>query len=162
MGGKGNPPAEALSRFTNTLEREGRPSRQTYMQQGFEALNTGGIGAQIPLLSKAIADQQRAFQTGLKQTQDYGTRLGGGDIVGAGVVGQRYTGEKALNRFPVEWATQMGQQAQQYAYGAPPIAARGLAQAAQAQDALNQSQTQTAVGGASAAIGIISALAALA
>lgn len=161
MGGKGNPPAESLSRFTNTLEKEGRTARQSYMNQGFEALNTGGVGAQIPLLMRAMADQKRAFNTGLRQSQDLALRSGGGDVLGQQIVGQRLKGEAALNRFPVEFATQMGQQAQQYAYGAPPIAARGLAQAAQSQDALNQAGTQTAVGGASAAIGIISALAAL-
>ncbi len=162
MGGKGNPPAESLSKFTNTLEREGRPARQTFMNQGFEALNTGGVGAQIPILAKAMDDQRRALGMALNKSESLAGNMGGGAILGQGVVNQRYQGEKAINRFPVEYANQLGQQAQQYAYGAPPIVARGLAQAAQAQDQLNQAGTQTAMGGASAAIGIISALAALA
>jgi hypothetical protein len=162
MGGKGNPAAESLSKFTNTLEREGRSSRQTYMKQGFEALNTGGRGAQIPIMQRALADQQRAFGDAMKQSQGFITRTGGaGDnVLGQGVVQQRYAGDQTINRYPVEYAAQMGEQAQQYAYGAPPIAAKGLAQAAQAKASSDAADTSATIGGASAAmsalIGLVS------
>jgi len=84
-GGKGGTSSaqtsgsKALENIALQIESESRPSRQEMFRQVFEGLTTGGIGARIPIISKAQEASKVATARTLRSTE---ADLARGNLVG--------------------------------------------------------------------------------
>ena len=66
-GSKGESGASKdLGKLAKRFEKETRGTRGELVDQMYEALTTGGVGARIPIISKAVESSQRATSESLK------------------------------------------------------------------------------------------------
>lgn len=74
MGGKApgeSPSAKAAGRYAREVEWQSAPARRLFFQQMAEAMRTGGVGARVPIIQRAVSDIQRA--TALAQQRAAGS-----------------------------------------------------------------------------------------
>lgn len=91
----------------------------TLIQQITEALRTGGIGAQLPIVNQAVSGASQATSDALRATQDSLatsglTRTPYGQSI---LAGQRQQGAQATARIPTDYASQYIAQAPQMSQG---------------------------------------------
>lgn len=91
---------------------------QTFSQLS-EALRTGGVGAQIPIIQQSVSQSQSALSRGLQDVQGRqaaqgiaGTPFGNRELTGA-----RLEGQQSIARIPTDYAQQQTQQAPQLVQG---------------------------------------------
>ena len=110
-GGKGGgtESSAALNEIAKKLFKETTPLRQEFTGQLEELLKTGGIGAQIPLISKSVERTRQAGSKAMTGTQE---RLAQTELAGT-PFGERITGEVAqqgelaVAGVPGQWYSQM-------------------------------------------------------
>lgn len=116
--------ADAVSAF----QSETSPLRAETFGQVLEALKTGGVGAQIPLIQNAVASSQRATSSALRGASD---SLGGANLTGT-PFGQRTLAEIQLggrqqaSQIPTQMGSQIAGNAPQISMGAIDAILRGL------------------------------------
>src|SRR5262245_47727887 len=70
--------ASSLQQQGSTIFSETQPVMQQLLGQMSEALSTGGVGAQIPLIQKSVEASRQATSQGLREAEELGARVGGG------------------------------------------------------------------------------------
>jgi hypothetical protein len=70
--------ASSLQQQGSTLFSQSQPVTQQLLAQMSEALSTGGVGAQIPLIQKSVEASRQATSQGLREAEELGARTGGG------------------------------------------------------------------------------------
>jgi hypothetical protein len=172
-GGTGAAGANALER-SSILGGQGRrvfnqafPTFSELQGQQLEALRTGGVGAQIPIIQRAVEAAKSAGSEALQNTEaSLGANNLAGSPFGQQILAQLRQGTQQIaSNIPTEMASNFINQAGQTSLGGLQ-AAQGLGQAAlggltglagsQAQLGAGQSGGKgTAAGGGAAAIGTI-------
>lgn len=86
-----------------------QPTRRILGKQTVEALKTGGIGARIPIIQRAVDASQQASARALRQTENDLTRGGlGGTPFGQSILAQqRQAGRQAAAQIPTAFAQQL-------------------------------------------------------
>lgn len=164
--GSGKKKRTARQQRTVALETErvAGPVRESLFKQILEALQTGGVGAQIPIIGQAQERQQQALSRSIEGTKEDLFRAGlGQSPFGIDILSrQRTAGEQGIARIPTDIAQQFISMAMPGSLGATQSSIGGLGQAAQTilgvdQLALQKTLglTETSLGGLS---GIIQAL----
>lgn len=171
MGKGGGASAETsatrqLARFGRSFQRTSRGARKSYFDQLEEALNTGGVGARIPIIQRAIEASNASSSKTLGSTQDSLARSGlVGTPEGQRILAQvRQQGAYQSEQTPTNIINQLLAQAPNAVLGSASNITSGLQSAAategglqasnQAQEAASQSAV---VGGGAAAAGAIAA-----
>lgn len=110
MGGGGgkdtNQPSgsAALERFLGEYTEQTRSGRSTLFAQITEALKTGGVGARLPIVGKAVEASKAATSSAMRGTEETLARTGltrtpwGQNVL----AGQRLEGELAVSRIPTD------------------------------------------------------------
>lgn len=110
MGGK-TPSTAAANKLAGISERmfnQSNPSRRAMFSQLGEALKTGGIGARIPIIQRAVADVNESTRVGLGHTQEQLSRAGvTGPFAQQILAQQRMAGSQQAARIPTDIAGQM-------------------------------------------------------
>lgn len=114
-GGKGGgaerisaQPDPALSQFTNEVREESKPVREETFRQALEALQTGGIGARIPIAQRTVEQTRAATSQAMRQTEAGLASAGLGDTpFGQNILAAtRLGGETATANVPTDIAQQ--------------------------------------------------------
>jgi hypothetical protein len=66
----------ALMPYISMFEGETKPVRQTALSQALEGLQTGGVGARIPMIQNAVAQSQGALGATLQNMRSAGAGAG--------------------------------------------------------------------------------------
>lgn len=116
-GGGGGGDSGQLAGIIRELSEETKPIRDTLSSQFLEALNTGGIGARLPIIGAAQDQSRAATAKALTGTQDQLTRMGlGRTPFAANTMAQtRLQGETATSVIPSQIAQAFIGSAPQYA-----------------------------------------------
>ena len=123
MGGKqrstGVTGAEVMPFFEEQIEPGLDPVQTQLFSQISEALRTGGVGAQIPIIQQAVSQSQAALGTSLQQSGDELARSGlAGTPFAARALGeQRRAGAQQIAGIPTQGAQQLIGQAPQIVTG---------------------------------------------
>lgn len=110
MGGGGKKESsyetDQLGQYARALFNQTSPLRNEFTKQSLEALKTGGIGAQIPLIARALEASKAQTSRDLVTTQDdlARTRLVGTPFGQAIMAGARIAGNQATARIPTDYA----------------------------------------------------------
>ena len=119
MGGKApgeGPAAREAGRFAREVNTQARRPQRLFYQQLTEALKTGGVGARIPIIQRAVSDVQQGTQAALTRAGTTGalTQLGpGSDDRGLQLVSRQVRGTiaqqgaQAASRLPTQIAQQL-------------------------------------------------------
>ena len=123
MGGKqrstGVTGADVLPFFEEQIQPGLDPVQTQLFQQIGEALRTGGVGAQIPIIQQAVSQSRSALGTSLQQSSDELARTGllGTPFGQRQLAGQRQAGEQQIAGIPTQGAQQLIGQAPQLVQG---------------------------------------------
>lgn len=110
MGGGGKKESSSetdyLGQYARALFNETSPLRKEFTDQSLEALKTGGIGAQIPLIARAIEASKAQTSQNLFTTFENlsKSRLAGTPFGQAIMAGSRIAGDQATARIPTDYA----------------------------------------------------------
>lgn len=154
MGGKtpSTHAANQLAQLSSKSFFESDPSRRSFFKQLNEALQTGGVGARIPIIQRAVEGQNAVNAANLVNTQGLLARGGlGGTPYGVNqLAGQTAAGAQASADIPTRIAMEMiagAPSAVTAGSGIPGLAAAAsLQQQAQAQGAATAAGTGQAGG----------------
>ncbi len=146
-GGKGSQAQTSASReleaFTGEIRQQSRGTRELLFSQAEEALRTGGVGAQIPSITRAQESSRLATSRALEQID---VSLAQSNLAGT-PFGERVraealtTGEFATSQIPTQQAASIIQTFPGIASGAAIPIITGLGSAASAQANLGGAQT---------------------
>lgn len=116
-GGGGGGDSGQLTQFLSELSGETRPLRDELSSQFLEALQTGGIGARLPIIGAAQEQSRAGTARSLTGTQEQLTRMGlGRTPFAASTMAQtRMQGEQATSMIPSQVAQAFIGSAPQYA-----------------------------------------------
>lgn len=105
-GGKSNPQQGTLDSMVKELFGQTRSARTDLFSQLSEALRTGGIGARIPIVSKAVEAAKGGVSKALTQTDEALAKIGlTGTPFGENIKAQtRLAGEGSVARIPTDYA----------------------------------------------------------
>lgn len=133
--------AQQAFRQQRQLFRTARPIQKEFGAQTLEALRTGGVGAQIPIIQRAVEQTRQAGAQGLRATEEsLAQRNLGGTPFGERILAQtRQQGRLAAAQIPTQFA-------QQFITGAPGFASQLSGQAAQLGLGAQQQAGQLAQG----------------
>jgi len=116
----------------------GKPLREA-MSQLTEALKTGGVGARIPMIQRAVEQQNQATSQALGQTAEtLAQRNIGGTQAARIMAGTQLAGASAASRIPTDVAQQVISQGIPQAMGLRTMGFGGLQSAGSAQMATDQ------------------------
>ena len=147
--------ASQLQQQGATLFSQSQQVTQPLFAQMAEALNTGGIGAQIPLIQKSVEASRQATSQGLREAEELGARVGGGRGSSAlsNTLGQlALQGNLATSQIPTNIASQfisaapsfaLGTSGQALGYGGTAGGIFNTAQGIQAQRDIAKGQQQS-------------------
>ena len=146
MGGKksSSPEVDNLGSYARALFNETAGLRKTYEDQGLEALKTGGITAQIPLIARALEASKGQLSQDLQATNDDLARQNlAGTPFGEGIRSQaRITGGQQIARIPTDYAQGFIQQLPSFLASLTGQSFGGMGNAAGAQSNIVQSRNQ--------------------
>lgn len=148
MGGGGkkenSSETDYLGQYARALFNETSPLRQEYTKQALEGLRTGGIGAQIPLIARAVEASKAQTSQDLLTTQENlnKSRLSSTPFGQAILAGTRIAGNQATARIPTDYAQGFIQQVPGYAMGLTGQAVQGQTGASSNQVGLYNSYNQ--------------------
>lgn len=163
-GGKGSSnntdTSAQLGQLAQTLFNETSPIRSELLGQGLEALRTGGIGAQIPMISRAIESSKSQLSQDLTGMQESlaSTRLVGTPFA-QHILGQgRIAGNQGIANIPTNYAQNFISQLPSFVSSLTGQGVSGMGSAAGAaaqtqasMNAANAQQTSTMIQGATSA-----------
>ena len=135
-GGKGaSGSSSALAHIANAFFQQTTPLRHELTSQMEEALKTGGIGARIPIITRAVESSKRATSSALRGTGEELARTGlRGTPFGENIMaGTRMEGELRTSQIPTDMVAQFLTQIPNFVLGAANTAITGLSGAAGAQ-----------------------------
>lgn len=119
---------KGVAKAVEGFQMETSPLRSETLGQILEALKTGGVGAQIPMIQSAVSGSQRATSAALRGTSDSlaganltGTPFGQRTLAEAGLAGRQQTAA-----IPTQMAGQIAGAAPQISMGAIDAILRGL------------------------------------
>lgn len=149
-GGKGGsgtaPGAGKLSKLATQLFNETTPMRQQLGQQMMEALTTGGVGARIPMIQRAVESSKAATSQALQgtnkqlaQTGTAGTPFASGIL--SNILGQ---GELQTANIPTAIANEFIQMVPNFSLGSAQSGLQGLSSAVSANATTTASKNQAA------------------
>lgn len=153
-GGQGA--SRALEQVSQETFELAKPTLQETFAQGLEALQTGGVGAQIPIIQRSV-EAARAALSGTQRSLEEGfatVGISGQDPFAQGVLAEtQQRGEFDISQIPTQGAQQAAGVAQQIAQGFPSVAVSGLGTAAgvRAQRQQNELEFLSSIFGAAAA-----------
>lgn len=162
--------SQELEGFLKEFRTDVRPIRQESFRQIAEALQTGGVGAQLPIATKAVEATRSATSTALTQIDESLARSNlAGTPFGERIrAGQIQAGEIEASRIPVEMAAQLASLAPNLATGSAGTIISGLGTAAGQQRGTDAQNAKifadlmgSLIGGGAQAGGKIGAAAAL-
>ena len=139
MGGGGKSAesgaSEDLVEIAKQFFKETTPVRQELTGQFLEALTTGGSGARMPIISKAVESSQRATSKTMRSTEENLARGGlAGTPFGAQIRAQtQQQGEFATSQVEPNMIMQILQQIPGFVTGSSQVTTSGMGQAAGAQ-----------------------------
>lgn len=111
MGGKtpSTAAAKQLATLSELTFNQSKGARKELYNQLTEALKTGGVGARIPIIQRAVEDVKAGTAQALAgQQQDYARAgLSGSPIAIQGLAQQRMAGSQAAARVPTDYAQQL-------------------------------------------------------
>ena len=110
MGGKtpSTAAAKQLSQLSALMFKESNPARREMFSQLNEALKTGGIGARIPIIQRAVEDVNRSTAGAVRGTQEQLSRAGVTGPFAAQILAQeRMAGSQAAAKIPTDYAQQL-------------------------------------------------------
>lgn len=162
MGKPGAPSthaADTLASLSEKMHKESDPARKMMFSQLTEALKTGGIGARIPIIQRAVADVNastaRSSQVAGQMLSRSG--IGGTPYAAQALQGIRAAGAETAARIPTDTAQEMirgGPGLITSGSGIPGLsAAASLQQSAANQASQNQAMMYGGFGQAAGAIG---------
>src|SRR5271170_5012206 len=122
MSGKGggwqsSPMSNVLSAMSMQMFRESNPTMKTLLGQTNEALQTGGIGAQIPMIQSAVTNAQSSLSGSMQSAKDAFAKipgLSGSPVAQGQLSNMSMQGNEAISQIPTNMAMQfigMGTQA---------------------------------------------------
>lgn len=136
-GGKGEQPtgSAALENFLNEYATQTRPGREELFSQITEALKTGGVGARLPIVGKAVEASRSAASETMKGTEESLARVGlSGTPWGQNVsASTRLAGNLAVSRVPTDMTARFLEGALPALTGAPQTIAGGFGSLAATQ-----------------------------
>jgi len=136
-GGKGGESGanEDLGKIAKQFFAETTPLRQETISQFLEALTTGGVGARIPIISKAQEQSRQATSNTLRGTDQQLAQSGlAGTPFGENIRAQTLQqGQQATAMVPIDIINQMLTQIPGFVTGSNQVVVSGLGQAADAQ-----------------------------
>lgn len=145
-GGKTSVPGEfkEIANFARGMLKQTGPLRREVIGQGMEALRTGGVKAQIPMIQQAVSQANQATAQGLKQTAgDLAAKNIGGPFASRLLAQQRMGGEQLAAAIPTQMAEKIINRTLPFAQGMMSAGMGGLGQSGQAafaSDAFNAQQ----------------------
>lgn len=125
-------PDPNISAFAGEVREESRPVRQEIFRQVTEALKTGGVGAQIPLITRSVEASRAATSRTLAETEaSLGRSRLSGTPFGQRILAEtRLGGETAAAQIPTALAQQFTSVAPNLALGSAGTVISGLTNAA--------------------------------
>lgn len=134
-GGKGNEAGEDLADIAKQFFGETTPLRQEMIDQFMEALTTGGVGARIPIINKALESSRRAESQTMQGTEENLARTNlAGTPFGAMVRSStEQQGNLATSQIPTNIIAGMLQQIPGFITGTNQVVTSGMGQAAGAE-----------------------------
>ena len=139
MGGGKAPDAgpgeTALADIATQLFAETSPLRNDLISQFSELLNTGGVGAQVPIISQALESVKRASATNLEDLDEELARTGlAGTPFGAGIRSEAQTSASIkASQIPTDFARQFLQLIPSFVLGQGQQVVSGLSGVASAE-----------------------------
>lgn len=128
-GKGGTGAAKDTIKMNKQLFQESTPVRKELLGQTLEALTTGGVGARIPLIQRAVEANKAGLAQGLRASSENISSipgLAGTPFAESIMAQQRVGGEQALAGIPTEIAGQIAGGASNLALGFPQIANQGM------------------------------------
>jgi hypothetical protein len=144
-GGKGdNESGKDLGRIANAFFDETRPLRRNLTDQLLEALKTGGAGAQLPIVNKAVESSNRATSNTLRNLDEQLAQFGlTGTPFGVEARTQaEQQGRYQTSQIEPNFVMQMLSQIPGFVTGANQTVVSGLGQAAGAEAQSQQAGAQ--------------------
>jgi hypothetical protein len=140
-------PDPNISAFVQEVRGESRPVRQEIFRQVTEALKTGGVGAQIPLITRAVESSRAATSRTLAETEaSLGRSRLAGTPFGQRILAEtRLGGETATAQIPTALAQQFTSVAPNLALGSAGTVISGLTNASQIGVAQRQIGAQESI-----------------
>jgi len=137
-----------ISAFAGEVREQSRPVREEIFRQVTEALKTGGVGAQIPLITRAVESTRAATSRALAETEaSLGRSRLAGTPFGQRILAEtRMGGEGAAALIPTTLAQQFTSVAPNLALGSAGTVIQGLTNAAGIGVAQRQIGAQEAIG----------------
>lgn len=158
--------SRALANYIAELQGQSRPARRLGFQQGAEALRTGGVGARIPIIQRAVEASKLATSNALQGTESGAAAAGvSGPYLQSILAATREQGGLATSRIPTDDAQRLIGMVfpASVQSGSTAIAGLGNAAASAANvNAANNTAQATEIGGGAAAVGAIAAAAIIA
>lgn len=138
---KSSPQIDQLGAIAKQLYNDTSSVRNTMLKQGEEALKTGGIGAQIPMITRALDQSRSQLSTDLASTKEdlakyrlVGTPFGQSILQNAQVVGNQ-----GISQIPTNFAQGMIAQLPGFVSALTGQGMSGMGQAASAQSNVTSS-----------------------
>lgn len=160
MGGKtpSTAAAKQLATLSELTFNQSKGARKALYEQLTEALKTGGVGARIPIIQRAVEDVKAGTAQAIAGSQKQYARAGlaGSPIAIQNIAQQRMAGSQAAARVPTDYAQQLiaaGPGLVSAGTGIPGLAAAANLQQ-QAAIAGQQAQSQL-IGSGTSAVGTI-------
>ena len=108
MGDTGKVGTNPFEQYTQGLQRNTRAPRNAVLSQLTEALTTGGVGARIPIIQRAVEASQQATAQGVNQTKEDLARSGINGLFGRRVLAeQRQAGAQQASQIPAAMVQQI-------------------------------------------------------
>lgn len=111
MGGKtpSTAAAKQLATLSELTFNQSKASRKELYGQLTEALKTGGVGARIPIIQRAVEDVKAGTAQALAGQQKQYARAGlsGSPVAIQGLAQTRMAGSQAASRIPTDYAQQL-------------------------------------------------------
>lgn len=142
MGGGGKKESsgetDQLGQYSRALFNETSPLRQQIENQGLEALKTGGIGAQIPMIARAVESSKSQLATDLQSARDDQAKYRlNGTPFGQSIIQQaRIAGNQGISQIPTNYAQNFISMLPSFVSGITGMGLQGQGQAANAQTSL--------------------------
>ena len=111
MGGKtpSTAAAKQLAQLSTRMFEQSNPARRNMFKQLNEALTTGGVGARIPIIQRAVGDVRAGTAASSQRASEQAARsgLGGSPFAAQQLAGIQMAGSQQESRIPTDIAQQL-------------------------------------------------------
>jgi len=139
-----SPLQQLLAQYGQAFLRQTRPVRKEVLGQLLEALRTGGVKANIPMIQQAVSRANQATAAALQQTaEQLGQRNIGGPFAQSILARQRLLGNQQAAAIPTQMAQQVIGQFLPFASQVQSLGMGGFSTAAQSAQQLAEFNAAT-------------------